>query len=370
MSWRTTFAANFGPGILCGLTFGDWMKLLIENRWDVDSVYLPRAALITAGSLQNSFFRFWERWLYDAAIRKTQFRPPLFILGIWRSGTTHLHNLLARDSRLAAPATYEMLYPHTFLTTMRFIAPLIDRVIPESRAQDNVKMDARQPQEDEFALNCLTQSSPLLGAAFPRRIHHYDRFISLRDCSREELDRWKRALIWLVQKLTYKHGRRLVLKSPCHTARIRTLLELFPDAQFVHIHRNPYDVFLSSRHLLQTAIPWSAVQRVDVAGLEETTLRQSEAIFNAFFDDRDLIAADRLCEIRFEDLEANPLSEIQKIYQTLDLGDFASVEPALRQYLATIAGYQKNRYRELEQPWKTQVALRWRRCFDEWGYSV
>ena len=95
--------------------------------------------------------------------------PPLFILGIWRSGTTHLHNLLARDARLAAPTSYEMLFPHTFLTTMGFNASFVDWMIPDKRVQDNVKMGMHEPQEDEFALNCLTQISPLLGWAFPRR---------------------------------------------------------------------------------------------------------------------------------------------------------------------------------------------------------
>jgi len=370
MSWRTTFSAHFGPGTLCGLTFGDWLNLLIENRFDINWRYLPRAGFITASSLQNSFYRFWERWLYDAAIRKTKPQPPLFILGIWRSGTTHLHNLLARDPRLAAPTTYEMLYSHTFLTTTWFNAPLIDSIIPQTRAQDNVKMSTREPQEDEFALNCQTQLSPLLGMAFPRRMAHYNRFITFRDCSAGEIERWKAALYWLTQKLTYKHGRRLVLKSPCHTARIRLLLELFPDAQFVHIHRHPYDVFRSTRHLMQTAMPWSTLQRIEPTSWDDNSLQQYAAVFDAYFAERDLIPSGRLHEIRYEHLETDPLGELRKLYASLNLGEFNSIEPALRAYLATISKYEKNRHPELEPHGKSALHDRCPRCFHEWDYPA
>ena len=370
MSWREYFVSHHGPGALCGLTLGDWLRLLRDNRFAVDPPYWLRAALITGGSVQNSLFALWERWCYDAAIRSTRPEPPLFILGIWRSGTTHLHNLLARDARLAAPTSYETLFPHTFLTTMWFNAPFLDWMIPEKRVQDNVKMGMHEPQEDEFALSCLTQISPMLGWAFPRRAAHYDRFITLRDCSPAEIARWQAALYWLVQKWTHQHRRPLVLKSPCHTARIRLLLELFPDAKFVHIHRNPYDVFLSTRHLLRSAASWAALQRTDLTGLEENTLRNYEDVFDAFFQERELIPAGRLHEIRFERLEAEPISELHKLYDALNLGDFAFAEPAIRSYLASIAGYEKNSFREIEPPWKAAVARRWRRCFDEWRYAV
>ncbi len=370
MSWRELFVSRFGPGILCGPTLGDWFRMLRDNDFVVDPPYWLRAALITGGCVQNSLFSLWERWRYDAAIRAIKPAPPLFILGIWRSGTTHLHNLLARDARLAAPTSYEALFPHSFLTTMWFNAPFVDWMIPDKRLQDNVKMSMHEPQEDEFALNCLTQLSPLMGWAFPRRAAYYDRFITLRNCSHVEIERWQATLYWFVQKLTYKHGRGLVLKSPCHTARIRRLLEVFPDAKFVHIHRNPYNVFCSIRHLMQTAASWAALQHTDPTGVEERTLHQYEQVFDAFFAERGLIPAGRLHEIRYENLEADPIGQLRGMYDALQIGDFAVAEPAIRMYLDSISRYEKNRYHELEPAWKAAVASRWRRCFDEWGYAV
>ena len=60
---------------------------------------------------------------------------PLFILGHYRSGTTHLHNLLALDPQFAAPTFFQALNPHTFLSTERFVAPVADRLIARRRTR-------------------------------------------------------------------------------------------------------------------------------------------------------------------------------------------------------------------------------------------
>ena len=138
----------------------------------------------------------------------------------------------------------------------------------------------------------------------------------------------------------------------------------------MHIHRNPYDVFRSTRHLLRTTASWATLQRNDLAGIEERALRQYEEVFDAFFEERGLIPAGRLHEIGFERLEADPVGELRGLYDGLQLGDFDVAEPAVRSYLASIAGYEKNRLPEIEPHWKAEIARRWRRCFDEWGYAV
>lgn len=370
MSWREFFAKNIGPGALCGITLSDWLRLLVANRFAIDPPYWARAAMITGASLQNSLFSCWEHWRYDAAIRATPTERPLFVLGIWRSGTTHLHNLLARDVRFAFPDFFEVFYPHTFVSTGWFNRSVLAMFMPERRPQDNVRMAIGEPQEDEFALNCLTQLSWVLHWALPRRAEYYERYITFRDCSSEEIVGWQMALKWFAQKLSWHHGKPLVLKSPAHTGRVKLLLDIFPDARFVHIHRNPYDVFQSSVHSAQQVIPWWALQRPDYAGIEEATLRQYAEIYEAYFAQRSLIPAGRLHELRYESLEADPLGELKDMYDCLELGDFGPAEPALRSYLESIADYQKNRFVALDPHWKEQIARRWRRSFDEWGYAI
>src|SRR5687767_893004 len=117
MGWRDRLITRFGSGGFSGITFGLWMKVLRENDFSVDPPYWGRAAVITVASLVNAPTRRIENWVYDRKVEAAEVVSPLFVLGIWRSGTTHLHNLLCQDRRFAYPNFYQCLYPHTFLCT-------------------------------------------------------------------------------------------------------------------------------------------------------------------------------------------------------------------------------------------------------------
>src|SRR4051794_31698358 len=234
---------------ICGLSFGDWMRLLWQNRFAVDPPYWPRAAFLTLTSLITCQDRWRESWLHDRKIAATPIQPPLFILGHWRSGTTHLHNLLAVDRRFNYPTLFQVFYPRIFLGAQWTYSQIAKVALTRNRIIDNVAHGMEMPNEDEFALNGLTFLSPYMGWSFPRRQAYYDRFLTLRDLTEPELARWREAFVFFVKKLTYKDRRRrpIVLKSPPHTCRIGLLLDLFPGARFVHIHRDPFVVFRSTR---------------------------------------------------------------------------------------------------------------------------
>jgi hypothetical protein len=368
MSWREAFLVRFGAGALAGITLGRWLRVLRENHFAVDRPYWGRAAAITLASIPNTLFGWWENLFYGRKVRDTRVAPPVFILGIWRSGTTHLHNLLARDERFAYPTTYQVCWPHTFLTTEKRNARLVGFFLPKKRPQDNLALGVQEPQEDEFALCSLTGRAFPMGWAFPRRAEHYGRYLTLREASAGEVAEWKSALAWLVQKLALKYSRPLLLKSPGHTCRIRLLLELFPEARFVHIHRNPYDVFRSTLHMVHTVTPWWALQRPDYSDLEERTLEQYREVYDAFFEERGLIPHGHFHEIGFEALEADPIGQVRGIYEALALPDIRQVEPGLRRYVESLSGYQKNTLPELSPDLRERIAGEWRRCFEEWGY--
>ena len=143
-------------------------------------------------------------------------------------------------------------------------------------------MGVKEPQEDELALCSLTGFSFLMSQAWPRNAAAYDRFLTLRGVSEEELTQWKAALTSFVRKLTFKYGRPLVLKSPAHTGRIRLLLETFPDAKFIHIHRHPYTVLQSAQHTVLKVTPWWTLQRPAFDDLEDRAIRQYREIREAF----------------------------------------------------------------------------------------
>src|SRR6476660_735134 len=116
MTWREKFLLNFGPGMLAGITLSQWAKLLWKEAAHIDLSRLPRVIAITSQSLKNSLLLKLENRRYANGIRDLKLQPPLFVLGHWRSGTTHLHQLLAQDTRFAFPTNFQVAFPQTFMT--------------------------------------------------------------------------------------------------------------------------------------------------------------------------------------------------------------------------------------------------------------
>jgi hypothetical protein len=170
-----------------------------------------------------------------------------------------------------------------------------------------------------------------------------------------------------LRKLSYKYGKPLALKSPGHTARIKTLLEMFPDAKFVHIHRNPYTVFQSTMHTWNQVAPWWAFQKNFMD--EDIVIRDYAEVFDAFFEQRVLIPEGNYCEVAYDDLARDPLGEMRRIYERLQLPEFAHAEPALREYVDSLAGYSRNRFPDLPGDTRQRLAREWSRCFEQWGYE-
>ena len=248
MAWQNTFSAIFGPGLFAGITAGDWFRLLRDNRFAIHPRYALRFLSITSASLANSVNSTFEEWRYGRHFAQETIQPPLFVLGHWRSGTTYLHHLLSQDDRFAFPSLYQVCYPHTFLTTEALNTRLLSIFVPRTRfGLDNVEIDWNVPYEDEFAIATMSFLSSYMTLVLPGKQQYFDRFLTLDDASPDQVNCWKTALTTFLKKLTWKYHRPLILKSPGHTCRVKLLLELFPDAKFVHIRRNPFRVFQSTR---------------------------------------------------------------------------------------------------------------------------
>jgi hypothetical protein len=363
------FIARHVAHPLQGTTLGVWWALLRRHRFAIDLKHWPRALVQTAVSATNSVGAGMELWRYGARIEAARVEAPLFILGHYRSGTTHLHNLLALDPRFAAPTFFQVLNPHTFLSTERFAASVIDRLMVRRRYQDEMALGAGVRSEDEFATCAMTGLSPYMGWCFPGDGVTYDRYLTFRNAHASEVARWGDALTTFLKKVTVRYGRPLVLKSPPHTARIRLLLGLFPDARFVHICRDPYVVFRSTRHTIRAAQPLYNLREGPIQDIDGRIIAVYTQMYDAYFEERGEIPEGGLCEVSYEELEREPLGVIGSIYESLGLSGFEDVRPRLEGYLATIAGYRKNRHNELPEDLRRRIAHDRGRSFEEWGYE-
>jgi hypothetical protein len=355
---------------LGGIVAADWFRLLRDNQFAIDPVYWPRAAVLTVVSVLNSLIRAHEDRCYRAQLAQTVIEPPLFILGHWRSGTTFLHELLATDRRFAYPDFYEVLFPHTFLSTYDLGSRLLSFLLPQQRLMDKVEEGVHGPHEDEFGLCTSTLLSEVLSMVFPKRADHYDRYMSLRDVDAGELAAWRAGFVRLLKKLTWKHARPLVLKSPPHTCRIKLLLDLFPHARFVHIHRHPYAVFQSTRHLYERAGTAFHLQTPDMRDLEDRILRRYRVMYDIYFDEVQQIPPGQFHDLSYEALVRDPCSEMEMLYDRLGLHEFAQVRQPLQQFLRARANYTKNHYGDLLPAVRTRIAVEWQQSFSTWHYEA
>ena len=150
----------------------------------------------------------------------------------------------------------------------------------------------------------------------------------------------------------------MVLKSPPHTSRIKVLLELFPNARFVHIIRNPYVIFPSTVNLWKRLYQNQALQTPTFVGLEDYVFDTFNRMYDIFERDQGLIPPARLCEVRYEDLVKDPIGQMRGVYDQLQLGGFDDVLPALKKYFADKADYKTNRF-QLSAEQRAEIARRW-----------
>ena len=319
-----------------------WLARLVHARFRIGLAYLPRLLCTLGLSTANTILALPERFLLPPLLRLRRIRPPLFVVGTHRSGTTHLHNLLAQDPALVSPKLYQVSNPHGFLFTGWLAVPLM-ACAPARRPMDNMAMHVFAPSEDEFAVTNSCGLSPYWGPVFPRNGRYYDGFIHPDDWSPRQRRRWNRHFLTFCRRLVLFTSRRPLFKNPFHTARVAHLQELFPEARFVHIRRDPRDVYRSNMKLNDDGFILFQVQDPDPADSYRsrflTKYRDMEA---AYARDADGIPEGQGVEVTFAELEQDPIGTIERIYAAWNLELTAAFRRRLESYVAGLRGYQKN----------------------------
>ncbi len=165
-----------------------------------------------------------------------------------------------------------------------------------------------------------------------------------------------------------KQGKRLIMKSPPHTGRVEELSRLFPGAKFVHIVRDPYTIFPSTRRLWVSLDSAQGFQHPHYKNLDEYVFHAFERMYRGFNRQRTAIPANQLCELKYEDLVRDPMTQLRRIYEQLELGDFDAVAPQMQAYVGGQKDYKTNKH-ELEPELRSEIRRRWSDYFDRYGYE-
>jgi hypothetical protein len=229
------------------------------------------------------------------------------------------------------------------------------------------------PAEEEFALACIDDVGIINGMWFPRELPRYLGETVLFEGEGGVEDpaarrRWQEAYQQVLAKASLASGDRpLLLKNPANTGRVAALLELYPDARFIHIYRNPYLVFPSTVRLYSSLMELGAFHQVSKREIEEWVLDIYTRVMERFEAQRSLIPAHNLIEIRCEDLDRAPLETLESVYTHLRLPGFDAARPRFEAYVGEKKNYRKNAHR-LDPSLIERVQQRWGSTLKRWGY--
>jgi hypothetical protein len=315
-------------------------------------------------------FSLLERGFNQGLRPKEELEPPIFLLGHWRSGTTHLYNVMSRGNFAYVPPIAAGM-PAESLTLGRWLRPFLEKQLPESRYIDNIPVTPTSPQEDEIALANLSPLSFYHGIYFPKRFDWFvNRGLFLDDASPEEIAQWEDAFVLFMRKLDRLFGgKRLLIKNPVYTARPAQLLKLFPGAKIVHIHRDPFDVFPSMQNFYSKLFGVMALQPHEHVDIDGTILHVYDRMMRQFTDQTEGMAPPDFCEISYRSLNDHPMEAVKTIYETLKLEGFSSSEDAFSSYLKSVEGYQRNKFRKADATTE-RIVEAWSFWLDRWGYEA
>jgi omega-hydroxy-beta-dihydromenaquinone-9 sulfotransferase len=354
-----------------GMRFGTLMKLFARGRFDFTSNCIPDVLTLLLWCPINTPLYLLSEAIYRRRIQAVKLdRPPVFVIGHWRTGTTFMHDLLACDPGRAFPTTFECFFPHHFLLTERGLSRIMKALLPKKRPQDDVPVGFERPQEEEFGLIMLGQGSPMMPMAWPRHGPTDTEYVDFDGVPPATRKAWFDAYLWFYRRLMLKHGKPLVLKSPANSARIRYLTELFPDARWIYIARNPLDVFPSTVKLWRALYSTQGLHNPPYVDgwLDDYVLDLMQRLTERYDADRHLLPQANLVEIRYEDLVQDPIGRLREIYEKLNLGDFAAVEPGMRVYLDNRSEHKTSQY-ELPPKLKARILERMKPMMDRFGYN-
>ncbi len=330
-----------------------WLRML--SRADgVRPRYWPRLAFVLFTSFvgtvisvhERALWRVWG-WIPMNRARLRQYRPEVIvILGYYRSGTTHLQNLLACDDRFVTPRWYQCLAGQGYLLAWTVVRIMLVPFLGRTRPQDSVGFGPAWPGEDDFALATWGGCSSIAGRhVFPRNRERWQNWHTLEGICEARLVSWRSLTRRFVYKLTRGNTRRVVLlKSPSHTARVAELDRLFEGrVRFVHLVREPGSVIESNIRMFHSLRNHTLQDLPDVQTIRDEIVAEYEATERKCVAELDAIEENRWVRVRFKDMRSDPMGVLDSVYRGIGIEFSMEAQHSVRAYLGSLGSYRNEK---------------------------
>ena len=282
----------------------------------------------------------WIELTKNKKIRQhTLHRSPIFVLGYYRSGTTYLQELFMQDDRFGYLSGFQSAFPEIMLTSEKWLTPVLASLTKFFKVQypiHRIPLSWDAPGEDDVTLTTFMDPfAAHWGYFFPKKAREYfDNYVLFENITGKEVEKWKANYMLLLKKNSLAfNGKQIVHKNPPDTARIKLLLSLFPGAKFVHIYRNPYDVFASKKRV------WKVIEKNYMLGsskninYNDIIIKTYSGMMHRYFEDKNLVPTGQLAELCYEDFIKDPVNSLKQLYSSLQLGDFNHCEKKMTEFV-------------------------------------
>ncbi len=304
--------------------FGAWPieepleRLLKSYRDEAELTTLGRITVreLVVSLLENLLLLEAERTSHSD-VEREQVADPVFIIGLPRTGTTHLHGLVSQDPGNRAPFTWEVMYP----ATRRETAAGIERV----RARTQSRLDWANRLAPEFMrIHPIAPDLPQECIAIHAQVFMGIQFHTTHDVRSYEdwFERDSQDLAYdfhrrLLQHLqTQRPGKRWVLKAPGHLFSLAALLRRYPNAKIVQTHRDPLRV-MASMASHATVLRRAFSDNADPLQIAADWADRWARALDEFLAVRDRAPAAQFLDVTYESIERAPLETVQRVYEFL-----------------------------------------------------
>jgi len=320
--------------------------------------------------------RWTELAIYNRKISQhTIIKPPVFILGFYRSGTSYLHEFFTQDDRFGYHSNFQMMFPEIMLSSEKWMSPAFDSIFRLFKLEDpvhRVPLSLRFPGEEDGAMTTsLSPRGAVWGYFFPNKmIDYFDKYVLFENIPATEIEAWKHEYVFLLKKISLaNHNKKLVLKSPPNTARIRLLLSLYPDAKFVFIHRNPYEVYASNKRFWKVTHKIYALGGTSSVDINSIILDTYTKTMNRYLMEKHMVPQGQLIELAYEDFIKSPVTCMKAAYETLQLDDFSYCENKMTSFAALQKEF-KSIDHQLPPDELTMVSKKLKPLICHWNYPL